>query len=42
MSRVLGSKRGAAQFDKLQEAEVGHFLLHILGSPGELFSHIKK
>ncbi|KAJ3962410.1 hypothetical protein N0V92_000887 [Colletotrichum tropicale] len=32
----------AAQFDDLQEAEVGHFLLHVLDNPGNLKEHIHK
>ncbi|KAI6083793.1 putative cytochrome P450 oxidoreductase OrdA-like protein [Hypoxylon rubiginosum] len=42
ISRIIGSKVTAAQFDKLQEAEVGHFLLHILNSPERLLDHIRK
>ncbi|XXG99338.1 hypothetical protein Hte_005675 [Hypoxylon texense] len=42
VSRIIGSKTSASQFDKLQEAEVGHFLLHLLNSPERLFNHIKK
>ncbi|KAL0942946.1 cytochrome p450 oxidoreductase [Colletotrichum truncatum] len=42
MSRVIGSKAAAAQFDGLQEAEVGHFLLHVLDNPDGLLDHIRK
>lgn len=42
MSKVIGSKPAAAQFDMLQEAEVGHFLLHLLDSPEKLINHIRK
>lgn len=42
MSRIIGSKPAAAQFNDLQEAEVGHFLLHVLRSPDDLFDHIRK
>lgn len=41
-ARVVGSKAAAAQFSPLQEAEVGHFLLHLLESPEHLFDHIRK
>jgi hypothetical protein len=42
MSRIIGSKAAAAQYNNLQEAEVGHFLLHVLRSPDNLFDHIRK
>ncbi|KAI1775377.1 putative cytochrome P450 oxidoreductase OrdA-like protein [Hypoxylon cercidicola] len=42
IGRIIGSKVTASQFDKLQEAEVGHFLLHVLDSPECLREHIKK
>ncbi|KAI2619924.1 putative cytochrome P450 oxidoreductase OrdA-like protein [Hypoxylon sp. NC1633] len=42
MSRVIGTKTAASQFNKLQEAEVGHFLLHVLDSPESLLHHIRK
>jgi hypothetical protein len=42
MSRIIGSKPAAAQFGPLQEAEVGHFLLHVLDKPGELADHIRR
>lgn len=42
MSRIIGSRRAVSQFNELQEAEVGHFLLHILNSPDELTEHIRR
>ncbi|KAJ4267248.1 hypothetical protein NW762_003351 [Fusarium torreyae] len=42
MARIIGSKTAAAKYDTLQEGEVGHFLLHLLGSPDKLFDHIRK
>ncbi|KPM36011.1 O-methylsterigmatocystin oxidoreductase [Neonectria ditissima] len=42
MSRIIGSKAAAAQYDKLQEAEVGHFLLHVQNNPDDLVDHIRK
>lgn len=42
MSRIIGSKGLASQFNKLQEGEVGHFLLHLLEKPGSLVEHIRK
>ncbi|KAK1515574.1 cytochrome P450 [Colletotrichum costaricense] len=41
-ARIIGTKTTAAQFDDLQEAEVGHFLLHVLDNPGNLKGHIHK
>ncbi|KAI1373868.1 putative cytochrome P450 oxidoreductase OrdA-like protein [Hypoxylon crocopeplum] len=42
MSRVIGTKTAAMQFNTLQEAEVGHFLLHVLDKPEYLLDHIRK
>ncbi|GJC89981.1 O-methylsterigmatocystin oxidoreductase [Colletotrichum liriopes] len=42
MSRIIGSKTAASQYDTLQEAEVGHFLLHLLDDPSNLLDHIKR
>lgn len=42
MSRIIGSKSLASQFNALQEAEVGHFLLRVLEKPEELVDHIRK
>jgi hypothetical protein len=42
MSRIIGSKPAAAQYNMLQEAEVGHFLLLILDNPNYLIDHIRK
>ncbi|KAI1386111.1 putative cytochrome P450 oxidoreductase OrdA-like protein [Hypoxylon trugodes] len=42
MTRVLSTKTGAAQFDRLQGAEVGHFLLHLLDNPGGFVQHIRR
>ncbi|GJC86306.1 multifunctional cytochrome P450 monooxygenase af510 [Colletotrichum liriopes] len=41
-ARIIGTKTTASQFDELQEAEVGHFLLHVLDSPENLKEHIHK
>ncbi|KAH8684944.1 putative cytochrome P450 oxidoreductase OrdA-like protein [Ilyonectria robusta] len=42
MSRIIGSKSSAGHYNKLQEAEVGHFLLHVLENPDGLVDHIKR
>ncbi|KAJ4005762.1 hypothetical protein NW752_011090 [Fusarium irregulare] len=42
MARIIGSKTAAAQYDALQEAEVSHFLLHVLDHPEKLTDHIRK
>jgi len=42
MAKLIGSKTAAAQFNPLQEEEVGHFLLHVLERPQDLLEHIKK
>ncbi|KAI1457470.1 putative cytochrome P450 oxidoreductase OrdA-like protein [Annulohypoxylon moriforme] len=42
MGRIIGTKNAAAQFDSLQEAEVGHFLLHLLNNPEGFINHAKK
>ncbi|KAH6995360.1 cytochrome P450 [Ilyonectria destructans] len=42
MSRIIGSKSSAGHYNKLQEAEVGHFLLHVLKNPDGLVDHIKR
>ncbi|KAI0128219.1 putative cytochrome P450 oxidoreductase OrdA-like protein [Hypoxylon sp. NC0597] len=42
MSRIIGTKTTASQFNKLQEAEVGHFLLHLLDDPENCVNHIRK
>ncbi|KAK7745701.1 hypothetical protein SLS62_009667 [Diatrype stigma] len=42
MSRIIGSKTAAAQFYDLQDAEVCHFLRHVLDSPENLVEHIRK
>ncbi|KAK7427395.1 hypothetical protein QQZ08_006164 [Neonectria magnoliae] len=42
MSRIIGSKAAASQYDALQEAEVGHFLLHVQDNPDNLVDHIRK
>ncbi|KAK2000748.1 cytochrome P450 [Colletotrichum falcatum] len=41
-ARIIGTRAAASQFDKLQEAEVAHFLLHVLDDPDNLETHIKK
>lgn len=40
--RIIGSNAAASQFNGLLEAEVAHFLLHLLESPEELQDHIKR
>lgn len=42
MSKIIGSKVAAAQFNPLQEEEVGHFLVHLLEKPQDLTQHIKR
>ncbi|KAM0289149.1 hypothetical protein ACHAO9_006369 [Fusarium lateritium] len=42
MARFIGSKTAAAEYNSLQEAEVGHFLLHVLDKPENLVDHIRK
>lgn len=42
MSRIIGSKTAAAQYNTLQEAEVGHFLLHVLDNPEDVVNQIRK
>ncbi|KAH8666067.1 cytochrome P450 [Ilyonectria robusta] len=42
MSRIIGSKTAAAQYDNLQEAEAGHFLLHVLEKPENFVNEIRK
>ncbi|KAF6828840.1 cytochrome p450 oxidoreductase [Colletotrichum plurivorum] len=42
MARILGTKSAAAQYNNLQEAEVGHFLLNMLESPQDLRQHLAK
>ncbi|EEU37635.1 uncharacterized protein NECHADRAFT_53484 [Fusarium vanettenii 77-13-4] len=42
MSRIIGSKTAAAQHNTLQEAEVGHFLLHVLDNPEDVVNQIRK
>ncbi|KAF0319376.1 cytochrome p450 oxidoreductase [Colletotrichum asianum] len=42
IAMTIGSTMAAAQYKDLQEAEAGHFLLHILNNPQGLFGHIRK
>ncbi|KAK7420803.1 hypothetical protein QQX98_002607 [Neonectria punicea] len=42
MSRIIGSKSSAGQYNNLQEEEVGHFLLHLRDDPDHLVDHIKR
>ncbi|CCF34180.1 hypothetical protein CH063_06228 [Colletotrichum higginsianum] len=42
VSRVLGTKAAAAKYNTLQEAEVGHFLLHLLDDPDNLVEYIRR
>ncbi|KAF1811944.1 putative cytochrome P450 oxidoreductase OrdA-like protein [Eremomyces bilateralis CBS 781.70] len=41
-ARIIGSKPLAAEFNGLQQTEVGHFLLHVLDKPDDLVDHIRK
>ncbi|KAK2033146.1 flavonoid 3-hydroxylase [Colletotrichum zoysiae] len=41
-ARMIGTQATASQFDELQEAEVAHFLLHMLDDPENLEAHIIK
>ncbi|GKT71139.1 cytochrome P450 oxidoreductase [Colletotrichum tofieldiae] len=41
-ARIIGTKATASQFNKLQEAEVAHFLLHVLDDPENFEKHIQK
>ncbi|KAF6811009.1 cytochrome p450 oxidoreductase [Colletotrichum plurivorum] len=41
-ARIIGSQGAASEYNKLQEAEVGHFILHVLEDPENLRSHIAK
>ncbi|KAK2059981.1 cytochrome P450 [Colletotrichum caudatum] len=41
-ARMIGTKAAASQFDRFQEAEVAHFLLHMLDDPENLEAHIIK
>ncbi|KAI8240878.1 Multifunctional cytochrome P450 monooxygenase [Colletotrichum sp. SAR 10_96] len=41
-ARILGTRTTAAQYNTLQEAEVGHFLLHVLDNPKKLTEHIAR
>ncbi|KAJ9647671.1 hypothetical protein H2204_000301 [Knufia peltigerae] len=42
MAKIIGTKSSASQFNKLQEAEAGHFLLHVLEKPENLLEHIRR
>ncbi|KAF5680510.1 oxidoreductase [Fusarium circinatum] len=42
MARIIGSKRAAAKYDRVQGAEVAHFLLHILDDPERFLDHVRK
>lgn len=42
MAKIIGSKSAASQFNQLQEAEAGHFLLHVLEKPENLLDHIRR
>ncbi|KAH7139807.1 cytochrome P450 [Dactylonectria estremocensis] len=42
MSRIIGSKAAVAQYNTLQEAEAGHFLLHVLEKPDNFVNEIRK
>ncbi|GJD03177.1 cytochrome P450 [Colletotrichum higginsianum] len=42
VSRVLGTKAAAAKYNTLQEAEVGHFLLHLLDDSDNLVEYIRR
>ncbi|KAJ4358754.1 uncharacterized protein N0V89_003338 [Didymosphaeria variabile] len=42
IAKVAGSTVSLSVFDRVQEEEAVHFLLNVLSSPENLFSHIKK
>lgn len=42
MNKIVGTAPAAAQYNGLQEAEVGHFLLSVLDDPDGLIDHIRK
>ncbi|KAK2042897.1 cytochrome P450 [Colletotrichum somersetense] len=42
MGRIIGSRTSAAQYNKLQEAEVGHLLVHMLKEPDQYLKHLKR
>lgn len=42
IAKVAGSTVSLAVFDRVQEEEAVHFLLNVLSSPENLFSHIEK
>ncbi|KAI0544513.1 cytochrome P450 [Xylaria curta] len=39
--QIIGTNSAASQFHALEEAEVGHFLLHLLENPENLVEHVK-
>ncbi|KAJ0163091.1 O-methylsterigmatocystin oxidoreductase [Colletotrichum tanaceti] len=41
-ARIIGTHATASQYNKLQEAEVGHFLLHVLDDPQGFREYIQK
>ncbi|GJD01088.1 O-Methylsterigmatocystin oxidoreductase [Colletotrichum higginsianum] len=41
-ARIIGTHATASQYNKLQEAEVGHFLLHVLDDPQGFRKYIQK
>ncbi|TDZ33333.1 O-methylsterigmatocystin oxidoreductase [Colletotrichum spinosum] len=41
-ARIIGTKSSTAQYHAMQEAEVAHFLLHLLDDPDNLRDHIKR
>lgn len=42
LAKVVESPTAASRFNRLQEAEVDHFLLHLLDSPKDLVEHFRK
>ena len=42
LARIIGTSSLVTQYNKVQEAEVGHFLLHLLTSPEKFLEHMKK
>lgn len=42
IAKVAGSTVSLSVFDRVQEEEAVHFLLNVLSSPENLFSHIEK
>lgn len=42
IAKATGTNASVSVFDRIQETEAAHFLLSLLNSPDDLFSHIRK